>query len=453
MQNISILKLKFNFLFLPISISIGVNFRIIFGLLMLISSIRFWSMGWIEEQYLNPAFHFKYFGFEWLEVLPEKYLYCLYALMVLTLLGIITGFLYRISTVLYFLIFTYFELIDLTYYLNHYYLVSLLSFLLIFAPFGKAFSLDNLFFKRKEYTNIEFYWIFIFQFQIALVYIYAGIAKMNSIWLFEAMPLKIWLQSASSIPYLGGFFQNETIAYLFSWAGMIFDLSIIFLLLNNKLRFISYLVLLLFHAFTGYLFQIGMFPLLMSGLVLIFFGESFHNQILLFLKTTFRNQIKCNSTEISNILYRNKSVLFFTFISIYIFFQVVFPFRYLLYKNDFFYSEQGYRFGWRVMLFEKSADAIFYVTNTQTGKKQPVINSDFLNPHQEKQMSMQPDMILQFAHFLAKNYSISGIEPNITAEVRVMLNGKPSIFLFNPDLVLNKIEDSFKEKTWLNFVK
>jgi hypothetical protein len=60
-------------------------FRIGFGLMMLVSIIRFWSYGWIEKLYLKPDFHFSYYGFEWVKpigdwtyllfILSELYLY------------------------------------------------------------------------------------------------------------------------------------------------------------------------------------------------------------------------------------------------------------------------------------------------------------------------------------------------------------------------------------------
>ncbi|PWH09998.1 HTTM domain-containing protein, partial [Bacteroidetes bacterium SCGC AAA795-G10] len=42
-------------------------FRVAFGSLMFFSVIRFWSKGWIESLYIKPNFHFKYFGFEWVQ--------------------------------------------------------------------------------------------------------------------------------------------------------------------------------------------------------------------------------------------------------------------------------------------------------------------------------------------------------------------------------------------------
>ena len=46
-------------------------FRIFFGLMMFISIIRFWSKGWIKTLYLEPKFHFSYYGFDWVKPLGE----------------------------------------------------------------------------------------------------------------------------------------------------------------------------------------------------------------------------------------------------------------------------------------------------------------------------------------------------------------------------------------------
>ena len=47
------------------SIAPLVVFRIVFGLVMLTGTIRFWAKGWIETQYIQPQFYFSYYGFEW----------------------------------------------------------------------------------------------------------------------------------------------------------------------------------------------------------------------------------------------------------------------------------------------------------------------------------------------------------------------------------------------------
>ncbi|MDV7400521.1 HTTM domain-containing protein, partial [Arthrospira platensis SPKY1] len=93
----------------------------------------------------------------------------------------------------------------------------------------------------------------------------------------------------------------------------------------------------------------------------------------------------------------------------YLGFQLLFPWRYVLYPGNLFWTEEGYRFSWRVMLMEKAGTATFYVKDTRSGREGVVDNREFLNPHQEKQMAMQPDMILQFAHFLGRHYEEKGV--------------------------------------------
>ncbi|MCS7074662.1 MAG: HTTM domain-containing protein, partial [Bacteroidia bacterium] len=79
-----------------------------------------------------------------------------------------------------------------------------------------------------------------------------------------------------------------------------------------------------------------------------------------------------------------------------------------------------------------------------------VNNADFLLPHQEKQMAMQPDMILQYAHFLARQYQKAGEPlPKVRAEVYVTLNGKLSQLYFDPQLDLTQIKDTWRGYDWL----
>ena len=101
-------------------------FRILFGMLMLWSMIRFLSKGWVYDFYIEPDFHFKYYGFSWVTAFGE-YTYVLFVIAILACITIILGFKYRLSMIVFFLSFTYIELIDKTTYLNHYYFVSLLS--------------------------------------------------------------------------------------------------------------------------------------------------------------------------------------------------------------------------------------------------------------------------------------------------------------------------------------
>ena len=115
---------------------------------------------------------------------------------------------------------------DKTTYLNQYYFVSILSFLLIFLPANASHSLDNLL-KKRKFTTIPKWNIDSIKLLLAMIYIFAGIAKINSDWLFKAMPLKIWLQSKYDLPIIGEtLMQKDWFHYFMSWGGMIYDLTI-----------------------------------------------------------------------------------------------------------------------------------------------------------------------------------------------------------------------------------
>ena len=127
----------------PVSPYSAAAFRIVFGLLVLVAVVRFAANGWISQLYVDPAYHFSYYGFGWVQPWPAWGMYLHFALLGLASLGVMLGYRYRLSIVAFFLLFTYVQLIDRTTYLNHYYLVSLLSLVMIFLPLNRVASLDS----------------------------------------------------------------------------------------------------------------------------------------------------------------------------------------------------------------------------------------------------------------------------------------------------------------------
>ena len=148
-----------------------------FGILMLASVIRFISKGWVFDMYIRPKLFFPYYGFEWIKPLDGNMMYFVFVLMAVAALCIALGLFYRASTVLFFVLFTYVELIDKTNYLNHYYFVSIMSFLLIFIPAHRYFSLDVLRNKKLFATHAPNYFILTIKFQVFVVYFFARPAK------------------------------------------------------------------------------------------------------------------------------------------------------------------------------------------------------------------------------------------------------------------------------------
>ena len=95
---------------------------------------RFLYKGWVQQLYIDPQYHFGYYGFEWVKPLEGSLMYIPFVLMIIASVFIIAGFLYRYTAFVFFICFTYVELLDKSNYLNHYYFVSLMSFLMILVP-------------------------------------------------------------------------------------------------------------------------------------------------------------------------------------------------------------------------------------------------------------------------------------------------------------------------------
>lgn len=423
-------------------------FRLGFGFLMLYSVIRIWSKGWIESLYLQPSFHFSYLGFEWVKPI-DNYTYLIFLVCAISSFFVAIGYKYRYSVILLFLSFTYIELMDKTTYLNHYYLVSLISFLMIFLPANASYSLDS-FIRNKSFKLIPKWNVDALKLMICIVYFYAGIAKINSDWLLEAQPLKIWLTSKYDLPILGNtIFQMDWIHIFFSWSGMFYDLLIAFILLNKNTRPFGFILVVLFHVMTAILFpSIGMFPYIMITCSIIFFEPETHKKILDRTFVIIKNPLnKIKSIKVYN--YRNTKVvqtLMIVFFSI----QLLFPFRYFLYPGELFWNEQGYRFSWRVMLIEKKGFTEFKVVDSETSESFYVTNDKFLTEFQERQMSFQPDFILEYAHYIGDYYNKNGLNNvQVYAESFVTLNGRLSKRFIDPNVDLMKEKRGFSNKKWI----
>jgi hypothetical protein len=433
----------------PVSIAPLIHFRVLFGLIMFISVVRFVWNGWMKTQYIDPGFHFSYYGFSWISNPGEVGIYLLFIIMAFSALGITLGLFYRISAALFFISFTYVELIDVTNYLNHYYFVSLVAFLMLWMPAHLRFSVDS---KRKgmSMAQIPYGYVLILQLILALVYFYAGLAKLNPEWMMEALPLRIWLPMYSHLPLVGGLMNELWVAYAFSWFGAIYDLSIPFLLFYGRTRPYAFMAVLVFHISTWLLFPIGMFPFIMILATTIFFSPESHQKVLSNLENNFTWKGTLKTTSGNTVYKTNYQKLIWSIFALFLIIQLVLPLRAYLYPGKLFWTEQGYRFSWRVMLMEKAGYAIFHIKDKTTGREWEEYANDYLSPMQEKQMSTQPDLILQFVHFLKQSLADQGYnDVEIRAEVYVSLNGGVNRLLVDSNADLTKIKDGFTHKTWI----
>ncbi len=427
-------------------------FRIAFGLLMAVSLVRFMTKGWIVDFYVKPQFYFTYYGFEWVKPLPEWAMYSLFVALLITTIGIMLGWFYRLNMGLFFLGFTYIELIDKTTYLNHYYFISLLSLLMIFLPLHNCYSLDCRRNPGLFRAEVPAWMVWALKVQIGIVYFFGGIAKIKSDWLLEAQPLRIWLVPNTDLPVIGPLMDDVWLAYVLSWGAMLFDLSIPFLLVYRPTRWLAFVLVWVFHLFTHILFYIGLFPLIMVVSTLLFLSPEMHQHWLTKLGLASgepKPDAQTISQPIMPVVHWKNRVVQAGLVGFFLI-QIVMPFRYLLYPGNVLWTEQGFRYAWNIMLMEKNAHLELYVKDPVTRQETVVLPSQYLTRQQQRMVATQPDMILQYAHFVAQKFKEKGWHtPQVRVECYASVNGKASRLLIDPQVDLTKEEDSLLPKSWI----
>jgi hypothetical protein len=403
----------------------GVAFvRIAFGCALAYSTVRFWAKGWIEELYLEPSYHFAYPGFSFVTAHPQWGLHAHFAVMAIAAVTFALGAFYRLSALVLFFCFTWVELIDQSYYLNHYYLVSLLLALACFLPLHRVWSVDAWRARGAVPSTVPSAVPLLLRAQLAIVYFFAGVAKLEADWLFRAEPLRTWLFAHSDVPVIGPLLQPAPIAFAFSWAGAIFDLTVPLWLCLPMTRPFAYAAVVLFHVATGLLFPIGVFPLVMIVLTTVFFPHDWPRRVPVALPTVPATQLSTAATLA---------------IAAYLALQVLIPLRHFAYPGAVNWTEEGFRFAWRVMLIEKTGDVELRVVDRATGQRFTVSPRDELSPRQVAIMSTQPQMIIQYARHVAERFEQSGHrDVAVYADAFSSLNGHRTQRLLDPSYDLSE---------------
>ncbi|HKG60779.1 MAG TPA: HTTM domain-containing protein [Pyrinomonadaceae bacterium] len=440
-------------LFEPVDISFLVFFRILFGGIMLWETYRYFTHGWITRYFVEPALTFTYYGFSWVKPWPGSGMYIHFFVLGLAAACVMVGFLYRFAAPVLFLAFTYSFLLDQTRYLNHFYLVCLITFLMCFLPAERAFSIDSLL-RRKIRSDVVPAWmLWLLRIQVGIPYFYGGIAKLNSDWVHGGEPMRIWLSPLTKIPAFGHIFASNWIVHSFVIGGLMVDLVVVPLLLWRRTRPFAFAAAVLFNLINAVIFEIGIFPWLMLGALLIFFppnllrrfARAFMSPGEEFLDAEPRagERSSCPSFSTSQ-----KVVV--GLLAAYLAVQVFLPLRHYLYPGNVSWTEEGHNFAWHMKLRTKTGEAVFIITHPQSGQTWTIKPEDYLKSHQVTKMATKPDLILHFAHYLAELKRREGYENvEVRARAMVSLNGRERQLLIDPNVDLAKEEVSLRPARWI----
>ncbi|MGB1247714.1 MAG: HTTM domain-containing protein, partial [Chitinophagales bacterium] len=339
-------------------------------------------------------------------------------------------------------------------YNNHYYLVWLVSGIMAYVPAHAYQSID-----AKNNPNLRSLttpkWVLIaFKLQIALVYIYAAIAKLYPGW-YENKFLGIrlndaahWFENTMQIPAMTTLLRYEPFQYFLTYSGIAFDFLIIPMLLIKKTRKIAFIGLLTFHLMNSIILQIGIFPYFAIAFAIFYFPADYIERLFFRKKRTLTAEKSLATPD-------NKSKVFITIVlAVYFAIQLFLPIRHWLIPGDVLWTEEGHRLSWRMMLRTKSIlhYAQFTVKIPATQTSEPINLFDYVTKSQAGDLSMKPDMIWQFAQYLEKEYQKNGVEDEIEVYVytKIGVNGSDFYLLADPDVDLTAVNwNYFGHQDWL----
>lgn len=435
-------------LFAPTAIAPLVYFRIAFGAIMLWEVWRYFNNGWIYRYYIEPTFFFTYLGFDWIHPLPGDLMYDFFRIMALLAGLVMVGAFYRVSMTLFFLGFTYWFLLDQSNYLNHFYLISLVSFIMIFVPAHRALSVDALLRPSVRSSKAPNWTLWMLRFQVGVAYFFGGVAKINPDWL-QGAPMVYWLAERTDFPLIGHLFTERWMVYFFSYGGLFFDLLVVPALLWRPTRTPALLVATMFHLTNAHMFSIGIFPWFMIAATWILFPPDWLSDLR---PWRLGGEPEAEPEDEPAVPQRLSSRQRITaaLISVYVLWQVLLPLRHFLYPGNVSWTEEGHNFAWHMKLRGKDGDTTFYIYDKRTATTEEVDLSTRLTYRQYDEMSVRPEMILQFAHHLADELRQQGRENfSIHARAWAALNGRDWQLMIDPQVDLATTPRDIFYKPWI----
>ncbi len=416
-------------------------YRISLGLCLLWQVWKYFSADLIRNFYVEPTLHFTWLLFDFVRPWPEPWMYLHFAVLGIAAACITVGFHYRLASFVFWIGYTWAFLIDQCWYLNHYYLICLLSFLAMFLPADCELSIDAWRHAKIRSRVVPAWTLWLLRFQVAIPYFYGGISKINPDWL-AGEPMRTWMADTTDFPLIGQYFTQEWCVLAFSWGGLLFDVFIVPLLLWRRTRVAAMMTALCFHLMNWQLFQIGVFPWMMICVTFLLFTSPQTTARLRFRRPS---PVEEDSVPLVQRYQFHGAVA--VLLSLYACWQIVMPLRHFLYDTHTAFTREGHQFAWRMKLNERSVDAEFFYVDTQTGDSNPLPLHEWITWHQARKLH-DADELLQLAHHMREKLREQGIDATIHADVSVSLNGREPAVYVEPHVDLSSTRRTLLPGDW-----
>jgi len=325
----------------------------------------------------------------------------------------------RAGALIYLLSFGYIFILDISYYNIHFYFVLLLC--LIFTMYDPV--------KFKNAPHAPRYLLYLFQFQVIVVYFYGGIVKLNEDWLFHQEPMREMLFRTNSHSW------PEFVVYLYTYGGLIFDLSIGFLLLIPSTRKLAVTLTIVFHVLNHFMFSagesaaIGIFPFLMIATNLFFLdAEKMQQVVSRFVPASAKKDVRKKGGEksLSPVSLQPKKIVVVC-ITVYVVAQLLLPLRHFLIPGNVDWTGEGYYFSWRMKIRSKKVDNTIYVQSDPSAERHRVYPLGLLNTLQYQMVCEHPAAMHYFVQYLKRTgkEKMNMKDPHFYLNWKCAMNGHP----------------------------
>lgn len=430
-------------------------YRVGFGLVMCWWAVEYLRHGVPFFNYTVVPYQFSYYGFSWVQ--PWDFALTIggltfdgmtlhfIALAILSLM-IASGLCFRVAATLFGLGYAYWFLLDKCFYLNHYYLGTILSLMMPLLPAHRSFSIDAWRRPKLRSTTVPAWTLWLLRFQFGIPYFFGGIAKINADWL-RGQPMRTTLSYMTEHPWVANFpFDREVMVQFICWGGLVFDLSIVPLLLYRKTRVLGYVLACMFHVSNHFLWNIGIFPWLMIVATTVYFAPDWPRRLLRWgSKAAADASAHIAPTQLS---WKQKTI--FGVLCTWVLIQVLVPLRVFVMPGNPSWSEYTHHFSWHMLLRAKVTGLRVYGTDPKTGRSGTIDLREYMSQRQLRVVGRDPKMIHQLCQFISKDLESKGYED---IELRVLalasLNGRRPQLLIDPTVDLAKEPRDLGYPDWI----
>lgn len=407
-------------------------FRILFGMIHLYSFLySYFYLGKLNKIFIAPQFPIPYPLTPFIQPTSKFGMILIFSILVITSFNIMIGYKYRLSIITFFILYSYQFLANFTQYNNHYYLVILITFLMIFMDADSTFSFEN----KKKKNLIPFWNYFILRSLMCIVFFYGGVAKLTSFDWIKGIVLRINFNLFKDHSILGPILDTNFFSLLISWSGAFFDLLIPFFIIFKRTRYASIILLIFFHLTNGYIFfsdiiqtGIGIFPILGISYLILFLPKSQPQKFLksFVIKLKKYGQLEKNISLSMKYFSKIKLCLMIMFIL----FVFIYPIRRFLNPEiDARLYHHSYFGSWLDLTTFKKGGFTIYGKDITSGSTVKFNNLEGLNPIQQNILN-NPFALMDYKKFFNDYLQLQNMNYNLFIDTDISLNNKPFIKYF-----------------------